>query len=505
MKIPFHLFGAIALPLLVASPAVATVNPAVVSADAKWLIYADLNALRAGAIGKELIALGEKAQLDTGGGKIGVDWQKLLATVGSATAYGTNISPEPQQIDGTLLVQGTADLRKIAESVLIQANLAHPENVAELTDLPFPAYALKHATAKAKASSAASEDVPETKDVKSAPDTKGAKKFDDLEVFIAFPPEPIVIVSKSKPQILKARDVFRGTVPSLAKTPASPLAKFVQASEGAYLFAASTVPAEKFFSEEGPQARIVKMANAGSLALGERGENTFAHSELIASSDQMAEKLMKILQGMTAMMSLAETSDKQLAEFLNSAAVNRQGDAVTLDLAYSSARLATMIKSLQQRSGSPDRVAPRTAPMINGRSVAEWTAEAGPARAEGSPAPLTLRTVEHVTLKSGTLLTLARQSNGGQSVRFDHLEIVPADGGTPLVFRSGYMRTAGPRGNWQQIEFPGADGTYTLRIAYVNDPDGKATFAISAKDPRSPSAEPESPPPAPVPSQPRIK
>ena len=46
------------------------------------------------------------------------------------------------------------------------------------------------------------------------------------------------------------------------------------------------------------------------------GENTFAHTEMIASSDQMAEKLLKILQGMTAMMSLAETNDKQLADFL---------------------------------------------------------------------------------------------------------------------------------------------------------------------------------------------
>ncbi len=505
-----HLFflAALALPLVPAAHA--TINPAIVSADAKWLVYADLNALRAGAIGKELIAMGEKAQLDTGNGKVGVDWQKLLATIGSATAYGANISPDPKQIDGTLIVQGTADLRKIAESVLIQANLAHPENVAEVKDLPFPAYALKDSkpSPKPKDAPAPAEDSAEAKG-KSAEASAATtvKHSPPVEVIIAFPPEQIVIVSKSKPQILKARDVFRGSAPSLAKSLSSPLGRFVEASNGAYLFAASTVPAEKFFPHDGPQARIVKMADAGSLALGERGENTFAHSEMIASSDEMAEKLMKILQGMTAMMSLAETSDKQLAEFLNSAAVNRNGDTVSLDLQYSSTRLAAMIKSLQQTQASraPDR-GPRPTPMVNGKSLAEWTAAAGPANADGSPGPVTLRTIEKVALKNGTILTLARQNNGGKNVRYDRIEIVPADGsGAALTFRPGFMRTAGPRGNWQQFEFPGADGTYTLKVAYLNDPDGKATFAVSAKDPRTETpAAASAPSPSPLVPQPKI-
>src|SRR4051794_25554731 len=163
MKKTFLLLASLILPVLVACRANATVNPAVVSADAKWLVYADLNALRAGAIGKELIAAGEKMQFDTGNGKVGVDWQKLLATIGSATAYGANITGDPKDIDGTLVVQGTADLRKIAEGLLIQANLAHPEGVTEITDLPFPAYALKDAAPKP---------TPEPKDAKDSAEPK---------------------------------------------------------------------------------------------------------------------------------------------------------------------------------------------------------------------------------------------------------------------------------------------------------------------------------------------
>ena len=486
MKKHFLLLAALALPLLAASRGVAAVNPAVIPADARWVVYADLNALRASAIGKELIGLAENAKVGTPGGTIGVDWQKLLATIGSATAYGTNLSHDPKDIDGTLVVQGTADLRKIAESVLIQANLANPKDVTELTDLPFPAYALKQSKAKPAAPADAANDEPAVKEA--APE-----KAAPMEVVIAFPPEPIVIVSKSKAQILKARDVFRGSAPSLAKNAASPLNKFLHDADGAYLFTASVVPAEKFFPADGPQARVLKMANSGSLALGERGENTFAHTELVASDGPMAEKLMKILQGLTAMMSLAETNDKQLADFLNSATVNRNGDAVTLDLAYSSARLAQMIKGLQQQQRQPGSVegARASAPLVNGRSLAMWNAEAAPAAEGSNPAPISTRTIEGVALKNGTTITLGRSSNGGKGVRFERVEIIPAEGaGAPLVFRSDLMRTGGPRGAWSLIQFPGADGNYTLKVAYVNDPEGKATYAVSVRDPKPPTPEP---------------
>src|SRR5205085_371316 len=105
-------------------------NPAIVSSDATWLIHADFNALRDSTLGKEIVSLVEtNASLPIAGTKIGINAPKVLATIGSLTAYGANLSSDPKQIDGTLVVQGTADLRKILESVLIQANLANPEEV----------------------------------------------------------------------------------------------------------------------------------------------------------------------------------------------------------------------------------------------------------------------------------------------------------------------------------------------------------------------------------------
>ena len=438
----------------------AALNPAYVAADARWIVHLDFDALRAGTVGQELVTALEKAQAAGLGDMIKIDVTKTLKTVGTVTAYGTNLAADPKAIDGALIVQGTGELRKIAESLLLQGTIAEPKVFSELTDLPFPAYAIN--------------------------DPK-AKSDDRTQVIIAFPPEPVMIVCKSKDQLLKARDVIRGVAPSLAKTPGSPLARFTSRTEGAYLFAASVVPAENVFPQNAPQTRMLQLANAGAVSLGERGENTFLHAELLASSGQNADKLTKILQGMTAALSLAETTDKQLAEFINATTVARSGDVVALDLAYSSARLAAMAKSLQQSTEKP--AAPKAAPIVSGRTIAEWNAVAS---AEPDSAPVNAsasRTIENVELKNGATITLGWRLNGGMGVRYQRVEVVPAQGGAPLVFRSDMMQAGGNRGNsTARFQFPGADGTYTLKVIYANDPSGKAVYAVSVRDPR-PAAE----------------
>jgi hypothetical protein len=447
-----------ALSFLAPGNVAAAYDPAVVAADARWIVYVDLNALRASTLGKELVTAIEKAQSQATGGMIGIDIPKVLATVGALTAYGTNLSADPAAVDGALIAQGTADLRKIAESLLLQGTLAQPKVFSEITDLPFPAYAIS--------------------DPKSGAGTR-------MQVIVAFPPEPIVLVSKSKAQLLKARDVVRGVGTSLAKTRSSPLINLGAKASDAYLFAASVVPTETLFPQNGPQARLLQLANSGAIAFGERGPDTFAHAELLASSEQNAEKLMKILQGMTAMLSLAESNDRQLADFLNSTAVTREKDTVTLNLAYSSARLVQMSQALHAKAEA--RPINRQPPITAGVTVAEWRADEGDAPEGTGTDALSWRTIPDVRLVNGSTISLGRSLNGGKMARFDRVEVVPAEGGgSPLVFRSVFMRSA--RGTLAQFPFPGADGVYTLKVAYVNDPEGKAKFAVSVSDPRPPAA-----------------
>ena len=473
MKTIFFRFYLLSLTLIPLCAARAALDPAIVADDSHWVVYADFDALRGSVMGKELIAQIQKEQLEATHGKFAVNFQKVLETVRTATAYGTNISSNPKSIDGVLVVQGSPELRKIVEGFLVAQTMNGPGHVSELKDLPFPAYSISH----------------------------GDKKTPFSEVIVGFPSEPIVLVSKSIPQLLKALEVFRGAKPSLAQATASPLHDLIGDAKDSYLFAAGIVPTDSRFARESAANRIVQLADSGSLAIGESGEQTFAHLRLHARSDDTADKMTKILQGMTAMASLAESSDKQLTEFLNSAAVTRNNDTVALNLSYSSARLAQMLQNLRQQ-----HVAGRGREANFGKVVAEWKVDQKAEEAAAGAESLAWQTIRNVQLENGATLTLTGHRNGDRGVRFTRVEITPAEGsGRPLIFQAEYMRLMGFRADrkqppaggrfveamgpvsYAQLQFPAWDGAYTVRVAYAPQPGGKGSFTLSVKDPEAPA------------------
>lgn len=465
MKNILHAGVLVALSLVSLPAAHAAYNPAVVAADARWVVYADLNSLRESTLGKELVTALSQAQSQATGGVIGLDVPKLLMTLGSLTAYGSNLTGDPQALDGALIAEGTADLRKIVESLLLQGTIAHPEAIAEVTDLPFPAYSVGDPKAPAG---------------------------QQTKLVVAFPPEPIVLVGKSKAQLVKAWEVFRGKSPSLAKAGNNAFAKLSNLSDGAYLFAATVVPGDPIFPEKSPQTRLLQLTNSGAVAVGEHGDDAFARVELLATSETNAKKLTTILEGLTAMLSMAETSNNQLAEFLKSAVVTQDKDRVALRLAYPTARLLQMSVALRSQIEAKPRVA-APQPITIGKSLAEWggrDASAAPSTVDS--AGVALQTVENVALVNGSLITVGRATNGAKTAKIDRVEIMAADGtGTPLVWRQEFMRGVGGRNNMWQFAFPGSAGMYTLRVGYINDPvDSPARFAVSLSEPNAPKPSP---------------
>jgi hypothetical protein len=412
----------------------------IVAADSRWVVYSDLNALKASTVGRELVALAESAQLENNNLPVALNVHKLLETIGSVTAYGANFSKDARAIDGTLVIQGTPDLRKIVEGFLVQATVTEPQRFSEVKDLPFTAYAV----------------------------TPGGSQ---PELIVAFPAEPVVLVSKSRPQLLRARDVVLGKAPSLAQSPSS-LAPFLKRSSGAFFFAASVVPSEDVVAIS-PQARVLQMAESGALAIGESGERTFAHIELATASDDAADKMMKILDGVAAMMSLAETTDRQLAEFINSTHVGRDGRIVTLDLAYSSTRLVQMWQNVSQTERprrTPD------SPPTSGRVLAQWDAD------EAGGDDVSWQTIENVSLANGARVTLGWRASGRTGARFERVEIAPANGAGALLAFGPKLWNNGP--NRAQFSFPGMTGIYTLKVGYVATAGAKARFAVSVDEPR---------------------
>ena len=487
-------------------PAGAQFNPAIAGADSQWVIYADMNGLRASKMGKELIAQAETAQFDPGGIKIHVDVQKLLATVGTITAYGSNFDRRPEQVNGTLIIQGTPEMRTIVRGLLTEATVSSPDRVSELKKLPFEAYAISSGAPAAAA---------------------GGSDLAAGRVVIAFPPEPIVLISKSEAQLLRAHEVFAGRSRSLAQVSSSPLKSLVANPQGTFLFAAAVIPsADKLPQDDGPHARILQMARSGSLAVGETGENTFAHVMLVSSSAEMAEKLGRILDGMAAMMSLAESNDQALNEFLKSAAVVRDDNTVALDLSYSSARLAEMIRNMLREQGRglqglqarqqakraiEDQHKAILAIDVNGKPIANWPVASSPDNGQTGNTGWAWFTLDRVHLANGTSVTLTGRRNGGDEAQFDRVEVTPAEGpGPALVFRPQYMRLVGyrmvnkdPDGGEKsgrriaatgqvataQFDFPGNDGVYKVRVHYLAVPQGTATFTLSIKDSDAASEE----------------
>jgi hypothetical protein len=142
--------------------------------------------------------------------------------------------------------------------------------------------------------------------------------------------------------------------------------------------------------------------------------------------------------------------------------------------------------------------------IVHGKTVAEWRASEVSAPDGAEPNALSWRTVENVALVNGSTISLGRWANGGKTPKFDRVEIVPAAGaGSPLVFKADLMRNF--RGSMSQIQFPGTDGTYTLKVAFVNDPEGKAKFAVSVRNPNEDPTPPSPPSRGPLIPEPKWK
>jgi hypothetical protein len=231
---------------------------------------------------------------------------------------------------------------------------------------------------------------------------------------------------------------------------------------------------------------------------------------LAANSDDMADKLLKIIQGLTAIAALAETNDKQLTEFLQSAVVEKQDLTVTVHLAYATDRLVQMIQNTQspaKAAGAPGT--PGSAPATAGKVVAEWKPDQAPANAAPDAALLATHTIENVHLVNGATISLVGRRDQNGSAIFDNVEIAPMPGmGSPLRFEAENMRLKGYRvqnapyashgkfialqGSFgsAQFEFPGEDGDYVIRVRYLEETPGKTTLSVNV---RNPEPEPESP------------
>jgi hypothetical protein len=437
-------------------------NPAIVPADSQWLLHADLGVLRGTAIGQRLLEKLPEINLTEGNDPVRPNLRKIMETVGSATAFGTDLSGKPEALDGALVLQGTPELRKIVEGYIAQASLSEPASAVEIKDVGFEAYSISN------------------------------------EVFVGLPSEPIVLVSKSKSQLMKTLEVYRGKSPSLAMRK-SVLSNLIPKEGKYFLMGASVVPSEQqIFDGNGPQARILQMAKSASVAIGEEGERATGRLQLVSSSPELATKLVKIVEGVTAMLSLAETDDQRLKEFADALSVQRSENQVTVGFSYPTARLFQMMDDMQRAKETHAHAPARSEepPAVEGEVVMQWTAR----QQLGGDAPgksnFAQQKIPAFALAPGATILLTGRREGGEHARWDYLELTPAGGGAPQRFEAEYMRlhdyeieTSSQASGGEVIKtngegaarfrFTGAAGNYTATVGYVDEDDGASPFVVS--------------------------
>lgn len=300
----------------------ATPNPSHVSADAAWAFHADFKAMRETALGQEFIKFLRTQQFAATENFLALNTDKFLEAIGSITAY------DEKDGSGGVLIHGNDDLRKIAEGLLVQETLQKREGFVctEVKDAPFPTYSVR-----AK---------QQSKDLKL-----------DAELLLAFPPEPVILIAESQPQIQLLRDVLLERKNSLAKTPDAVLAESMRNAGNAYLYVGTTTLPNEKTDGNSPQSRILRLSKSASLAVGENGPQTFARAHLVAGSEETAVKLLKVVEGLAAMLSLAESKDADISAFLNSVKVQKTNQTITTEISYPSARILSMFQTLLRRLG----------------------------------------------------------------------------------------------------------------------------------------------------------
>lgn len=305
----YRIYSLVSLVTLTTTALATPLQQDLISADAKWLIHLDLDALRATKLGqfldqqiisKEVAKHQAEAKQSYG---VDLDWTKLHAV----TAYGTDYQIKPE-----------------ANGVLI---VSVDPNMESLVGLALDKQADKGVLARVG-------------------EGRGLYSIHG-QILLLLEPEGQVFIGKSKESLQKAREVAAGKAPNLRESrafsgyPGTPKPFFFLAvAEGL----GGKFPAPHRKSEESrqgdsefgfaPKAQLLQMANGGRLVLGEKAENLFFNLTLKAKTDDTARQMQQILQGILALVSLSQGQNQELMQLAQATRVTGEANMVTVGVEY---------------------------------------------------------------------------------------------------------------------------------------------------------------------------
>jgi hypothetical protein len=281
-----------------------------VSAEAKWLLHADLDAFRKTQLGafvqKEVV----EKHLDQAKEDTQFDFAKLIGTLHSITAYGTRFEPGDDPT-GVALIVTEPDTVKALEGFAAAQLLNQPEgDLKKLSHAAGALYSLKD------------------------------------ELFVLPMEGGRLLVGKSRASLDDAHKVVGGG--GAALNSANKFAGYPDVANSFFFLAVA-----EGFSQNAdvpPQARILQMTDGARLVLGEKGSSIFLNLALKTRDAEVTSQVKQVIEGMKALVALGGQENPDLKRLVNSAQVSDSDRLVTLSLEYPVAGVIEKIESKKHKA-----------------------------------------------------------------------------------------------------------------------------------------------------------
>ena len=265
-----------------------------VAEGAKWVVHLDWERFRGTQIGGFLKTNIIAKALEDSKESMPIDVNALLDKVISLTAYGTDFKTQPAN-DGVLILKTDAKGQEIVEGLLAAQLLANTNGpLKQLQTKPYPLYSMQD------------------------------------QVFGSIQPSHTILLSKSREQLDRAREVLSGKAPNLSRD--RNFSDFTKGPEGYFFLGVA-----EGFNENAampPQAKVLQMAEGGRIMLGEKEEQLWLELGLKAKTKEVVTQIQQVVQGMVALFSLGQPENKELSELVAGVKVSTKDHLVFVGVEY---------------------------------------------------------------------------------------------------------------------------------------------------------------------------
>lgn len=287
-----------------------------VAPDAKWVVHLDCDNLRQSKVGGYMLTNFVTPKADELSGALKFNVSNVLSKVSSLTAFGTDFNTGPDT-SAVLLINSDNETQKALEGLLVAQILVNSNGPVS----------------------------------KIEGDNTNLYSFAN-QVFISPQKGGPIIVSKSEDRIEAIREMFAGkSAPAGAPSSTTPF----RVASNSFLFVeladASSIP-----NAIPAKAKVLQMADAGSVTLGERDDQTFLNLSLRGKTAEVTHQMQQVLEGMVALVSLGQPENQDLADLAKAIKVSAADQLINVSVELPTSRI--IAKITDEMSSKPAKEKP---------------------------------------------------------------------------------------------------------------------------------------------------